>query len=204
MEHMTVKAATAVSTEQGQFEAVISTASVDREGDVVAPAAMVSALRAWAAMPKLIPLSYNHSTDAEDIVGHVDPASVVQSGDEVIASGWVDRDTERGREVWRLMKSGTLGFSFGYLIPDGGSNDRKGGGRHITQLDVFEVTATPTPMNNDTRVVSTKAIDERDRHREEAKRWMLDLLAAPAESKAVKRPRERSRGPVQVKTFEVG
>jgi hypothetical protein len=80
----------------------------------------------------------------------------------------VDHDTERGRQVWRLIKGGVVGFSFGYLIPEGGAQKRAGGGRRITQLDVFEVTVTPAPMNNDTRVLGWKghAEDEPPTHRE--------------------------------------
>jgi hypothetical protein len=40
------------------------------------------------------------------------------------------------------MKSGAIGFSFGYLVPEGGDYKRADGGRTITQLDVFEITVT--------------------------------------------------------------
>jgi hypothetical protein len=46
MEYVTLKAATAaVATDQGVFEAVISSEAVDRERDIVAADAMVSALK---------------------------------------------------------------------------------------------------------------------------------------------------------------
>ena len=50
--------------------------------------------------------------------------------------------------MWRLAKTGALGFSFGYLI--GKAAKRADGVQVITELDVFEVSATPTPMNNQT------------------------------------------------------
>ena len=109
MEHATFKAVTTTTTDLGQFEAVISTSAIDREGDIVEPAAMVDALQAWN---RPIPLDWNHSTDPEDIVGHVNPESVKAVGDEVMADGEVDLDTERGRHVWRLMKRRSIGFSF--------------------------------------------------------------------------------------------
>jgi hypothetical protein len=49
-----------------------------------------------------------------------------------------------------------------YLIPKGGAAKRADGVREIHRLDVFEVTATPTPMNNGTRVLSTKAVEDDD------------------------------------------
>jgi HK97 family phage prohead protease len=152
---MLLKVAPTTTTDLGEFEAVISTESVDREKDIVSADGMVRALHKWN---RPVPLSWNHSTKAEDIVGHVDPQSARNVNGEVVINGNVDLSSAQGGEAWRSFKSGSVGFSFGYLIPDGGSTRRKGGGRNITELDVFEVTATPTPMNNDTRVLSTKAM----------------------------------------------
>ena len=47
MEHLLLKAAT-TATDEGIFEAVISTATIDRELDIVEPQAMVDALQKWA------------------------------------------------------------------------------------------------------------------------------------------------------------
>lgn len=155
--HFTLKAVTEAVTDEGVFEAVISTAGIDREKDIVEPAALVAALKKWN---RPIPLAWNHSTEAEDIIGTVEPMTArVKDNHEVVVQGTVDLESKRGAEAWRSFKSGTIGFSYGYLVPDGGATERKGGGLHIIELDVFEVTATPTPMNNDTRVLSVKAIE---------------------------------------------
>jgi HK97 family phage prohead protease len=159
--HFTMKAVATV-TDEGVFEAVISTASIDREKDIVEPAGMVAALKRWN---RPIPLAWNHSTDAEDIIGSVEPMTAREvaglNGGEVVVQGTVDLESKRGGEAWRSFKSGTIGFSYGYLVPEGGAKAREGGGSHITELDVFEITATPTPMNNDTRVLSVKAMEDR-------------------------------------------
>lgn len=156
--HFTLKAATEVVTDEGVFEAVISTASIDREKDIVEPAALVTALKKWN---RPIPLAWNHSTKAEDLIGSIEPMTAREQDHEVIVQGTVDLESERGQEAWRSFKSGTIGFSYGYMILDDGAKDREGGGKHITALDVFEVTATPTPMNNDTRVLAVKAMEDR-------------------------------------------
>jgi HK97 family phage prohead protease len=202
LEHMALKATT-VATDRGEFTAVISTEAVDRENDVVEPAAMVSALQAWTLTGKRVPLHWSHSPRPEDIVGHIDPATVKEANGEVIASGWIDQSTDRGAHVWRLAKSTTLGFSFGYIVT--ASTDRPDGGRTITGLDVFEVSATSAPMNNGTRVLAVKALDddgavEFSRMRDEARDAMLDLLshsAADHDSKSVK-----ASQPIKVATFE--
>lgn len=97
MKHLKLKAVATATTDLGVFEAVISTEAVDREGDVVVASAMVKALRAWMTTGKLVPLAWNHSTLAEDQVGHIDPATVAEVNSEVVAGGKVDLDTERGR-----------------------------------------------------------------------------------------------------------
>ena len=91
------------------FEAVISTESVDRENDVVLPEAMVEALKASDVTGKMIPLHWNHSSDPEDIIGHVNPATVEAVDGEVVASGWVDQSTDRGRQSAIRGKSGRSG-----------------------------------------------------------------------------------------------
>lgn len=156
----TLLKATTTTTEQGTFTAVISAVSVDREGDRVDPDAMVKALRAWSATGKAIPLHWNHSGKPEDIIGGVDPESAKAVDGEVHVEGWFDLASSKAQEVWRLAKSGVLGFSFGYLVPEGGAKANQYGGKDILSLDVFEVTATTTPMNNDTRVTGWKGLKQ--------------------------------------------
>jgi HK97 family phage prohead protease len=157
MEHLLLKAAT-TATDEGVFEAVISTATIDRELDIVEPKAMVDALQKWVPTGKKVPLRWNHGTKPEHIIGNIDPASARVVDNEVVVDGWIDQKAQLGSDGWRLVKSGVLGFSFGYLITAG--EHRKGGGRHITGMDVFEVTATHAPMNGDTRVLGWKSARE--------------------------------------------
>lgn len=151
LEHLTLKAVT-TTTDQGLFEAVISTEALDREGDVVSAAGMVAALHKWN---RPLPLAWEHHTDAKNIFGSIDTQSAKEVSGEVVVNGDIHLESEVGQEAWRSFKARTIGFSFGYLILQ--STKRKGGGRDITELDVFEVTATATPMNNGTRVLSTKS-----------------------------------------------
>ena len=154
MEHVLLKATT-VAADLGEFEAIISTATIDRERDIVDPSAMVAALHRWTPTGKKLPLAWNHSGAAEDQIGHINPESAMETLGEVSVTGWIDQSTERGADAWRLVKSGVLGFSFGYMITD--SIKRADGVRLIRALDVFEVSATTTPMNGDTRVLSWKS-----------------------------------------------
>lgn len=157
MEHLLLKAAT-TATDQGTFTAVISTASVDRDRDIIEPAAMVASLAKWAGLGKLVPLAYNHT---DEVVGHIDPASARIENKEVVVDGFVDQSIERGKDVWRLVKSGTLSFSFGYLFEPEKAQKLANGGYRVKELDIFEISAIPiAPANNDTRVLSFKGLTE--------------------------------------------
>lgn len=156
MQHLLLKAAATATTDQGVFEAVISTASIDRERDVVDPHGMVRALKAWERTGKQVVLRYEHSRAPDMQVGYVEPPSARVVGDEVVIKGWVDQSIPAGKDAWRLVKIGVMGFSFGYMATK--ATPRRGGGQHITEMDVFEVTMSPTPMNNDTRVLGWKAV----------------------------------------------
>jgi HK97 family phage prohead protease len=157
MEHLLLKATVTAATDEGTFTAVISTAAIDRDKDIVEPSAVVDALHKWVPTGKKVPLSWNHSVAAEDIVGHLNPETAHAVGNEVVADGWVDQSIDHGKHAWRLVKSGTLGFSYGYLVVK--ATQRKGGGLHIKALDIFEVTATPIPANGETRVLSFKSAE---------------------------------------------
>lgn len=173
MQHMLLKAVT-TATDQGHFTAVISAASIDREKDIVDPGGMVRALQKWVPTGKNIPLAWNHSTAPEHQIGYIDPKTAREVKGEVVADGWIDQNTPSGEHAWRQVKAGTLGFSFGYLTL--ASTKRQGGGRLLTELDVFEVTATPTPMNNDTRVLSWKAAVAVEEDEQDTLEVILELL----------------------------
>jgi HK97 family phage prohead protease len=203
MEHLTFKAAT-IAADLGEFEAIISTASVDRDGDVVDPAAMVRALHVWTETGKVIPLHWNHKSEPEDIVGYVNPDSAMQTGGEVSVTGRVDLDSPRGPEVWRLIKSGSIGFSYGYLVSE--AEPRQGRGRNITAMDIFEVSVTPAPANADTRVLSWKSLgadpDLAAFKREFAESVRVHMNGDPGESLRDKAVRyEREHAPIQVAEF---
>jgi hypothetical protein len=164
---------------------------------------------------KNIPLAWNHSIAAEDIIGHIDPASVRVLDDwKVAATGWIDESVDpAGKHAWRLVKSGTLGFSYGYLIPDGGATKRAGSksGLHIKELDVFEITATPIPANNATGVLSWKSVQDRDAvivELQEVKARLDTLEKALEDQKTTvdvtgKAPRARSVDPLRTRAMDV-
>jgi hypothetical protein len=47
-----------------------------------------------------------------------------------------------GRKVWKSIKANRVGFSFGYAATK--TRERRDGARELTELDLFEVSATPS------------------------------------------------------------
>jgi HK97 family phage prohead protease len=193
MKRLMVKAAI-VAANKGEFRAVISSEAVDREQDVVRAFAMVDALQAWGPSGKLVPLLWNHSPAAADLVGHVRPDSVKAVDNEVVAEGWVDQATDRGKEAWRVIKSRTAGFSFGYLAQD--VVERADGVREVTRLDVYEVSLCPTPMQHDTRVLDWKSTDRAILSLDELHDLKADVMRVATE------PEEQVISAAELRAFE--
>jgi HK97 family phage prohead protease len=158
MEHMTVKAV-ATATELGWFTAIAAVfGNIDRDGDRIVKGAFAQSIEAWQGTGRTVPLHWNHSADPDDIVGHIDPRSMVETDRGLVVEGQLDLEgSERARKAWRAMKTGSIGLSFGYLT----QKQRKAadGANELLAIDLFELSLTPAPANADTRVLGMKSGD---------------------------------------------
>ena len=122
-----------------------------------------------------------------NVIGSVDPATARETDEGLYVKGRLDlEDSAVAKEAWRSMKDNRVALSFGYLVT--GDRKRRDGVRELTELDLFEVTLTPSPANPDTRVLSMKGTNNW-RKRELAQRREIDELAVKAHS------------PVQIETL---
>jgi HK97 family phage prohead protease len=172
MLHKTL-AATTTPTDQelGQFTAIVSAWEADREKDVIAPDAFRQTIQAWQRSGKNLPLLFEHSTTT---VGFIDPQSMHPTKQGLVVAGRVDRETEKGQQVWRTIKAGSAGFSIGFAAE---SRPRKGGGRTLTSIDLLEISVTSRPMHPATRALSWKAADpDREAVRQEFEDAMTRLI----------------------------
>lgn len=191
MEHKTLAAAvTDTDTEQGTFEAIVSAWDADREGDVIDRHAFDATIAAWIGSGKMIPLLFEHSTT---VVGSVDPASVHPTAAGLVVAGEVDRSTDEGQQVWRTIKSGTAGFSIGYMAK---GRARKGGGRELTEIDLLEISATAKPMHPATRALSWKSAEPAP---DSEARALMEILSRPRDARA---PATKSTAPLTIARYE--
>ncbi|MEK6272358.1 MAG: HK97 family phage prohead protease [Actinomycetota bacterium] len=152
MQHLTLKATTtATDQELGQFEALASAWTADREQDTIAPTAFDRTIEAWQRSGKNLPLLFEHTST---VVGAIDPHSMYASEQGLVVAGSVDREGEEGQQVWRAIKSGVAGFSIGFMAD---SRPRKGGGRELYEVDLYEISFTTRPVHGATKVLGWKS-----------------------------------------------
>ena len=159
MQHLTVKTAVAETTELGHFAAIAAAYSTDRQGERIVPGAFALTIARWQGSGKQVPLHWNHGNKAEDIVGSVDPQTMIETEDGLFVEGDLDiHDSDVARQAWRSVKKSRVGLSFGYLTT--AHRDGADGTKELVELDLFEITLTPTPANADTRVLETKSLGD--------------------------------------------
>lgn len=126
----------------GEFEAVLSTKSTDRDGESIAPGA-------FEPLPASIPLYHHHDWMQKALpVGRAEP---FYDGDVLKAKG-VFASTPRAQEIRTLVTEGVIdAMSVGYLV---GKADKK----TITSGDLFEASFTAIPSNAEAAITAAKAI----------------------------------------------
>ena len=113
MQHVTVKTAVAETTELGHFAAIAAAYSTDRQGDRIVPGAFALTIARWQESGKHIPLHWNHGSKAEDIIGEVDPQTMIEVEEGLFVEGDLDiHDTDVARQAWRSVKKNRVGLSF--------------------------------------------------------------------------------------------
>jgi HK97 family phage prohead protease len=156
MLHKTLEAK-ATTTELGEFTAIAAAYSIDRGGDRIVPGAFQKTIEKWQASGKMIPLHWDHRGDPEDIIGVVDPQLVKETDVGLMVGGKLDLEgSDRATKVWRAMKDNSVALSFGYMVIDGGEN-KSDEVYDLREVDLFEISVTPAPMNADTKFLALKS-----------------------------------------------
>lgn len=158
MLHKTLETRARATTDLGEFTAIAAAYTVDRVNERILKGAFATTIKRWQESDKMIPLHWDHSGKAEDIIGTVDPGSLIETDDGLQVKGQLDiHDNAVARSAWRLMKKNAVALSFGYMVV--ADNKDAQGVRELRELDVFEITITPAPANPDTRFIDLKKYD---------------------------------------------
>ena len=166
LEHKAVEAQTHVANDLGEFAAFAATNDVDRVKDRIRFGAFEKTIADWRASGKRVPLHWQHRGEAHNVIGSADPARMREvAGLGLYVEGKLDLDdSEVAREAWRSMKDNRVGLSFGYMTV---KSQRRDGINHLLELDLYEISIAPGPINPQTRILETKslAIEERNLRR---------------------------------------
>ena len=154
MLHKTLDAtSTVIAEELGQFEAIASSWSPDRERDTIDRRAFDQSIRDWQQSQKSLPVLLEHKAV---IIGAIDPMNMRTDARGLIVAGTIDRESDEGRRAWRAIKSNTASYSIGFMATK--SHPRAGGGRHLQEIDLLEVSIVATPAHAATRTLSWKGV----------------------------------------------
>ena len=135
------------SDPSGAFEAVLSTAQVDRDGEVVIAGAFLP-------LPKSIPIHINHDfMDVKSVVGRGEP---YYDGDVLRVKG-IFASTPDAQTLRSLVAEGMVQtMSVGFHRP---TRDTKDGIPRVVSAELIEASFVSIPANTDALVTMAKALD---------------------------------------------
>ncbi len=122
---------------------------IDQGGDIVMPGAYITSLRTLAARDCKVKMLWQH--DPGQPIGVWD--EVREDGRGLWVKGRVLTETRRGAEAVSLIAAGALdGLSIGYRTVKAARH--QGGGRQLTEVDLWEVSLVTFPMLTQARVAA--------------------------------------------------
>jgi uncharacterized protein len=137
---------------------LVSTYEVDRQGERVVRGAFKNTLERWRQSDRMVPVLSDHDGKVGAVVGHIDPRLTVETEQALEAAGTLDLSTALGRRVYQLVKKGSLSWSIGFVVPEGGRR-RRNKITEITEVDLAEVSVVATPANRGARTLSINSLD---------------------------------------------
>ena len=141
---------------EGRFSGYASIfGNKDLGNDIVEKGAFASSLRRKS--PKQIKMLFMHKTD--EPIGVYEKMEEDEKGLRV--EGKLALGTQRGKEVYELMKMGAIdGLSIGYRVDAKGYHyDDDGKKRRLKNVDLMEISAVTFPMNPKARVRKVKGAE---------------------------------------------
>ena len=141
---------------KGMFEGYASVfGNKDLGNDVVVNGAFRKSLRAKGA--RKIKMLFQH--DTKEPIGVY--TQIKEDGNGLYVKGQLAMNTQKGREVYELMKMGAIdGLSVGYRVDAKGYHyDERGKRRMLKEVDLMEISAVTFPMNPKARISAVKAED---------------------------------------------
>ena len=156
-----IKAGPDDSLDEGVFTAYASTwtRTPDAYGDVVAEGAFSETLAEWEKSPNTLPLLFGHRMDDPDFnIGGIVEATEDAHG--LFVRAQLDLENPKAAQVYRLLKGRRISqMSFAYDVLDGDYvNEPDGEKFEIRKVRLYEVSVVPIGANQDTEILTVKAL----------------------------------------------
>lgn len=169
----------------GEFEAIISAPTLDRDGEVIDAGAF---RKGPGGLPASIPIHAFH--DFNDPIGRGTP----EYRDDVLYVRGTFASTARAQEIRSLVAEGVIAnMSVGFMAPE---REAKDGVTHILAAELLEASFVSVSSNREAAVLAVKAVDVKAGRTLSAKNestlrqaadlinGVLEQLAAPDEGSA--------------------
>jgi hypothetical protein len=139
-----------------RWPSIAATWTLDRAGEQIRRGAFTDTISQWRLSRKAVPVHYDHEGgDPAYVIGTIDPMKMRETSEGLLVEEQLDLEHSAvAREAWRAMRSGAISLSFGFLTLKSHNEDTI---RVLDQLDLYEISLTPSPMNPATRVLSMKS-----------------------------------------------
>lgn len=142
----------------GIIEGLASTYShIDYYGDQIIAGAFTKSIKKFKKDKQMIPMLSGHSHDR--VIGGFDASKIKDSGDGLYVVGAIDLDTQRGKEDYSLLSKGFItGLSVGGTVNIDDMEIDKHGVRQIKNFNLQEISVTPMPANDSSRISEVKSV----------------------------------------------
>ncbi|MCQ0986494.1 HK97 family phage prohead protease [Jiella marina] len=142
-------------SDDGTFEGIASTPTVDLGGDIVAPGAFKASLADHVKRGTRPIMLRDHNMS--EVIGVW--SSVEETSAGLSVKGKLTLAVAKAAETLALLKDNAIqGLSIGFRTRES-TRDQKTGVRTLTKIDLFEISVVAIPMNPEARVVAVKAAD---------------------------------------------
>ena len=153
----------AVEGQEGYIKAIVSTDSIDRDGEVILMSAWGDTLNEFLKHPVL--LSSHDYNDLTKQLGEWVDLKVTDKGLEGIAKYYINMGNPEADWGYELAKKGKSAYSVGFMSNDymegGTSQDGYEPKRTYTDVELLEISQVSVPSNRDALVeMRSKGIDK--------------------------------------------
>jgi HK97 family phage prohead protease len=128
---------------------------VDAQGDTIMPGAFADTIARHQGAGTAPALLWNHNQD--EPVGKL--IGLQEDARGLKVRGKLNLNTAAGIKAHEHLKAGDVsGLSVGYVVPKGGAEHQRGGGRTLKKLDLHELSIASMPADTNARVTGVKML----------------------------------------------